>query len=159
MWEGVSQCGRMFLNVGGCAPVWEGAPQCGKVCPRVGGCSPVWKGVPHYRRVCPSVGACAPVLDGVSQCGRVCPCMCVCEVWVFLSHVLMTDAQVHLYVYMIAGRFGHVAKAYLAKTSLNQLLLIDCFRYVNAHQVANCHNIAIGFSIISHTVLDVQPVM
>ena len=98
--------------------------------------------------VCPSAGWCLPVWEGVS--------LYVC---VFLSHVLMTDAQVHLYVYMIAGRFGHVAKAYLAKTSLNQLLLIDCFRYVNAHQVANCHNIAIGFSIISHTVLDVQPVM
>ena len=97
--------------------MWEGVPQCGRVRPSVGGCAPVWKGVPQYRRVCPSVGGCAPVLDGVSQCGRVCPCMCVCEVWVFLSHVLMMDAQVHLYVYMITERFGHVAKAYLAKTS------------------------------------------
>ena len=29
-------------------------------------------------RVCPSVGGCVP-------------CMCVCEVWVSLSHVLMAD--------------------------------------------------------------------
>ena len=78
--------------------MWEGVPQCAKMCPSVGGCSPVWEGVPQCGRVCPSVGGCVPVWEGVPQCGRVCPCMCVCKVWVSLSHVLMMNTQVHLSV-------------------------------------------------------------
>ena len=66
---------------------------------------------------------CAPVCECVPQYGRVCPCMCVCEVWVSLSHVIMMDTQVHLCVHLITWR--HVTKAYMAKTSWNQLLLID----------------------------------
>ena len=97
--------------------MWDGVPQRGRVRPSVGGCTPVWEGVPQCGRVFPSIGGCVPVWEGVSQCGRVCPCMCVCEVWVSLSHVFMTDTQVHLCVHLIAGRFGHVAKAYVAKTS------------------------------------------
>ena len=62
-------------------------------------------------RVSPSVGGFAPVWEGVSLYA------CGCEVWVFMSHVLMTDTQVHLCVHLIAGHFGHVAKAYVAKTS------------------------------------------
>ena len=77
--------------------MWEGVAQCGRVHPSVGGCAPVWEGVP--------------------QCGRVCPRMCVCEVWVSLSHVLMMDKCIYLCVHIIAPRIGHVAKAYLAKTS------------------------------------------
>ena len=52
--------------------------------------------MPECGRVCPSVGGCAPVWEGVSQCERVCPCicdMCAREVWVSLSHVLMTNAS------------------------------------------------------------------
>ena len=77
--------------------MWEGVLQCG-------GCAPVWEGVLQC-------GGCPPVWEGVSLYA------CVCEVWVFLSHVLMTDTQVHLCVHLIAGHFGHVAKAYVAKTS------------------------------------------
>ena len=95
------------FSVGGCVPEWEGDTQCGRVCPRVGECSPVWEGVPQYGRVFPSVGGCAPVYVR---------CVCVCEVWVSLSHVLMMDTQVHLCVHLIAGRFGHVTKAYVAET-------------------------------------------
>ena len=75
----------------------------GSVYASVGGCAPVWEGASQYGRVCPSVGGCARV----------------CEVWVSLSHVLMMDTQVHLSVcsYIIAGCIGHVAKAYVAKTS------------------------------------------
>ena len=97
VWEGVSQYWSVCPNVGGCSPMW-------RVCPSVGGCSPMW-------RVSPSVGGFAPVWEGVSLYA------CGCEVWVFLSHVLMTDTQVHLCVHLIAGHFGHVAKAYVAKTS------------------------------------------
>ena len=109
----------MFPSVGGCAPIREGVPQCGRVFSSVGGCIPVCEGVPKSRRVCPRVGRCAPVREGVPQCGRVCPCiceMCVCEVWVSLSHVPMMDTQVHLCVHLIAGHFGHMTKAYVAET-------------------------------------------
>ena len=91
MWEGVSHSGKV-------------CPQCGKVFPNVGGCVPFWKGVPQC-------GGCPPVWEGLPQCGRVCPCMCVCEVWVSLSHVVMADTQVHLCVHLIAGRFSHLVKA------------------------------------------------
>ena len=69
-----------------------------RVCPSVGGCFPMW-------RVFPSVGGFAPVWEGVSLY------VCVCEVWVSLSHVLMADTQVHLCVHLIAGRFSHLVKA------------------------------------------------
>ena len=126
MWEGVPQCGRVRPSEGGCAPVREGVPQCGRVFPSVGGCAPVSEGVPQCGRVCPGEGGCVPVWEDVLQCGRMCPyiCdLCVCEVWVSLSHVYTNDT--HLCVHLIAGRFGHVAKAYVAKTSCSQLLLID----------------------------------
>ena len=35
----VPQCGRMCVNVGGCAPVCEDVPQCGRVFPSVEGVS------------------------------------------------------------------------------------------------------------------------
>ena len=100
---------------GGVYPILDGVPQCGRVCPTLGRCVPsvgecslMWGGVSHS-------GSGAPVWECVPQCGRVCPCMCVCEVSVSLSHVLMADTQVHLCVHLIAGRFSHVVKAYLAK--------------------------------------------
>ena len=66
----------------------EDVPQCGRVFPSVGGSAPVWEGAPQY--------------------GRVCPCMCVCKMWVSLSHVLMMDTQVHLSVCSY-NCIGHVA--------------------------------------------------
>ena len=59
--------------------------------------------------------------EGVAQCGKVYHCICdtyvcVCDVWMSLSHVLMMVTQEHLCVHLIAGWFGHVAKAYMAKT-------------------------------------------
>ena len=90
MRERVPQCGRVFPNVEGCTPVREGVPQCGSVSPTEGGCAPVWEGVPQCGKVCLSVRGCAPVCD-----------MCACEVWLSLSHVLMTDTQVHLCVHFL----------------------------------------------------------
>ena len=81
MWEGVSHSGKVCPSVGGCVPVLECVPQCGRVFSNV-------EGVPQCGRVFSNV-------EGVPQCGRVCPCMCVCEVWMSLSHVLMMDTQVH----------------------------------------------------------------
>ena len=65
MWEGVphGQYGRVCPSVARCAPVWEGVTQCRRMCLNVGGCSPwpVWEGVPKCGKVCPSVGGCYPV--------------------------------------------------------------------------------------------------
>ena len=76
----------------------------------------MWEGVPQCGRVCPSVGGYVPVWEGVFQCGRVCPCMCVCKVWVSLSHVLMMDTQVHLSMCSYNCR-THRTLGYVAKTS------------------------------------------
>ena len=96
---------RVCPTLGRCVPVWEGVSQCGRVFPNVGGCVTFWEGVPQCGRVCPSVGVCAPMWEDVYAW---------CEVWVSLSHVLMADTQVHLCVHLIAGRFSHVVKAYVA---------------------------------------------
>ena len=88
MREGVPQCGRVCSSLG-CA-------QCARLCPSVGGCVPVWEGLPQCGRVFPSVGRLPPV-------GGCAP--------VSLSHILMTDTQVHLCVHLIAECFSHVAKA------------------------------------------------
>ena len=81
--------------------------QCVRVCPSVGGCVPEWEDVSD----CASVGGCARVYL---------ICACVCEVWVSLSYILMTDTQVHLCVCLITGCFGHVAKTSRSIRQLSQ---------------------------------------
>ena len=146
------QCGRVCPSVGGCSSIWEGAPQCGRVHPRVGRCAPEWEGAPQCGRVFPSIGGCVPVWEGVSQCQRVSQCervcpsvgrcvpVCVFEVWVSLSHVFMMDTQVHLCVHLITRCFGHVAKAYVATASGNQLLLIPLCKCSSSCQLSQLNN-------------------
>ena len=66
MWEGVSGCGRVCLDVGGGVWMWEGVSGCEKGVW-------MWDGVPGYGRGCLDVGGvsgCGMDMGGVSGCRR-----------------------------------------------------------------------------------------
>ena len=116
-------------------------------------------------RVLPSVGGCAWMWEGASQCERVCPCicdMCACEMWVSLSHVLMTNASVcssDCSLFQSRGK-GLCDRNILKSVAIDLLILLRMHVYatllyfvwsVYAHQdqFASCHNTAMRFSTIS----------